>query len=133
MKAWFSVPFVMGMPRPRFGNGHAYTPSKAKKAMDAIKAAFIGAGGIKAPKGVPVTLTITTYRDMPKTTPKRFESIPDVVKPDLDNVQKLVMDALNGTAWHDDAQVNRFVGGKGDRMRGHGPVTYIGIMWGEDE
>ena len=133
MKIWFSVPFVMGMPRPRFGNEHAYTPSKAKKAMDAIKAAFIGAGGIKAPKGVPVTLTVTAYRDMPKTTPRRFESIPDVVRPDLDNIQKLVMDALNGTAWHDDAQVNRFIGGKGDRMRGHGPVTYIGIMWGEDE
>ena len=29
----------------------------------------------------------------------------DLTKPDVDNVLKLVMDALNGTAWRDDAQV----------------------------
>lgn len=28
-------------------------------------------------------------------------------KPDRDNIEKLVMDALNGVAWIDDAQVNR--------------------------
>lgn len=26
-------------------------------------------------------------------------------KPDMDNVVKIVLDALNGFAWHDDAQV----------------------------
>lgn len=133
MKAYFSVPFVMGMPRPRFGNGHAYTPAKAHDAMREIKDAFKASGGTMAPKGEPVTLSVTAYRDMPKTTPRRVESVPDVVKPDIDNVLKLVMDALNGVAWHDDSQVNRIIAGKGDRMRGHGSVTYIGIMWGEEE
>lgn len=26
-------------------------------------------------------------------------------KPDCDNIEKVIMDALNGIAWHDDAQV----------------------------
>ena len=26
-------------------------------------------------------------------------------RPDIDNISKIVMDALNGIAWHDDSQV----------------------------
>lgn len=32
-------------------------------------------------------------------------SVRPTKKPDVDNIVKIVLDALNGLAWHDDAQV----------------------------
>lgn len=134
MSARFYVPFVLGKGRARFmkGSGRAYTPRKTADAMESIRAAYAAAGGSKAPEGAEVSVHITTIRPLPKTTPRRIEDEPDVHKPDVDNIAKLVLDALNGVAWEDDAQVTDLVVGKCRRTRGVEPRTYVWIDWSVD-
>jgi Holliday junction resolvase RusA-like endonuclease len=53
------------------------------------------------------------------------------VKPDWDNVGKIVCDALNGVAWHDDAQI---VDAHVEKRYGIEPMVCVVIeMAGEDE
>lgn len=131
MTIMFEVPFVKGKERPRFSRSgkHVYTPSKTAKAEREIRKAFIAAGGVKAPKGVEVAVHITTVRPLPKSRPKRIESEPDICRPDVDNISKAVLDALNGVAWEDDAQVTELVVGKCERMRGVTEQTVVWINW----
>lgn len=131
MTITFEVPFVKGKERPRFSRSgkHVYTPSKTIKAEREIRKAFIAAGGVKAPKGVEVMVHITTVRPLPKSRPKRIESEPDIYKPDVDNIAKLVLDALNGCAWHDDTQVTELVVGKCERVREVTEQTVVWISW----
>ena len=131
MTIMFEVPFVKGKERPRFSRSgkHVYTPSKTAKAEREIRKAFIAAGGVKAPKGVEVAVHITTVRPLPKSRPKRIESEPDICRPDVDNISKAVLDALNGVAWEDDSQVTELVVGKCERMRGVTEQTVVWINW----
>lgn len=135
MSIRFYVPFVLGKGRARFmkGSGRAYTPRKTADAMESIRAAYAAAGGAKAPDGAEVSVHITTIRPLPKTAPKSVEDEPDIHRPDADNVAKLVLDALNGTAWDDDAQVTDLVVGKCRRIRGAVPRTYVWVDWSTDE
>lgn len=131
MRTSFRVPFVKGKGRVRFvrATGRTYTPDATAEAMYAIRAAYEAAGGAKAPKGAEVAVHITTVRPLPKGRPKRVESEPDVCKPDVDNIAKLVLDALNGTAWDDDTQVTELVVGKAERVRDVAESTYVWIGW----
>ena len=131
MTIMFEVPFVKGKERPRFSRSgkHVYTPSKTIKAEREIRKAYIAAGGVKAPKGVEVAVHITTVRPLPKSRPKRIESEPDICRPDVDNISKAVLDALNGVAWEDDSQVTELVVGKCERMRGVTEQTVVWINW----
>lgn len=135
MSIRFEVPFVRGKGRARFvrATGRAYTPDKTMEAMYAVRAAYVAAGGTKAPAGAEVSVHITAMRPLPKTAPKSIEDEPDIHRPDVDNLAKLVLDALNGTAWDDDAQVTDLVVGKCRRMRGAVPRTYVWIDWSTDE
>lgn len=87
----------------RGGRAMAYTPSKTVEAEERIRWQFRQANLEKVPEGVPLTVYIRFCIQRPKSCPK-MRVLP-VVKPDLDNLEKLVMDALNGFAWHDDAQI----------------------------
>lgn len=131
MTVMFDVPFVMGKGRVRFvkQTGRTYTPDRTAEAMERIRQAFVAAGGTQAPEDAEVTVHITTLRPLPKSRPKRIESEPDIYKPDIDNIAKLVLDALNGTAWHDDTQVTELVVGKCERMRDATERTVVWISW----
>ena len=56
-------------------------------------------------------MRITAYKPIPKSTSKRktLQMLDNVIrptkKPDWDNIGKIVCDALNKTAFHDDAQI----------------------------
>lgn len=130
----FTVPFVRGKGRVKFvkATGRTYTPDSTAEAMERVRQAFAAIGGERAPEGVPVRVSITTARGMPKSRPKRLESEPDVYKPDADNIAKLVLDSLNGTAWVDDTQVNVLSVQKYDRDRVAEEQTHIIVSW-EDE
>lgn len=67
----------------------------------------------------PLDIRIIAYYPIPQSTSKKRHKemlehrIRPTVKPDLDNVAKLIYDALNGVAWHDDnaivdTQVRKF-------------------------
>lgn len=84
----------------------------------AIREAFENATGRPSePFLGPIDVCIKTYRQLPKSTPKSVLSEPDTHKPDIDNVAKIVLDALNGVAWEDDAQVVSLTVSKLDRTR----------------
>lgn len=101
----FRVPFVRGKDRPRLARGRLYTPRITKKSEEAIGLAYQAAGGEYAPKGTPVMLRIVIHKAPPKSLAKRILMKLDLRKPDIDNVLKLVMDGLTGSAYYDDAQV----------------------------
>lgn len=78
----------------------------------------------------PVILTVDAYRPLPESRPRRVSSEPDTYKPDADNESKLVMDALNGLVWADDAQVVDLHVRKHPRARGQAERMDITIAPG---
>lgn len=109
----------VGKQRPRVVNGHAFTPKKTKDCEAAIRTAFLTAATaerIEAPRAVEVSVTV--YLPIPKSWPKKnrslaaFGDLHHTSRPDLDNLVKTVLDALNGIAWDDDAQVCRMTATK---------------------
>lgn len=98
----------------RGGYARAYTPDSTAAYENLIKLAY-GNRGISV---VPVELTITAYYRIPKSFSKRkrTEALSGVVrpqtKPDIDNVVKVVCDALNKVAYNDDTQVVKIVAEK---------------------
>lgn len=114
----FQVPFVHGLQRHRavVRDGHIYTYDTERNSADkaAIREAYLDASGRgrqgplpPARRGVPVAVSVTCQRVLPKSKPGRVRSEPDTHVPDADNCLKLVLDALNGVAWEDDSQVVR--------------------------
>lgn len=121
----FTVPGnPFGKQRPKFSKVGAYTKTYTPKETvlheKQVRACFLKtARGRKFAKGEPVDIRITAFYPIPKSTSMKRRRgmlehrIRPVVKPDLDNVAKLIYDALNGVAWHDDnaivdAQVRKF-------------------------
>ena len=136
----FSVPFVIGKARPKVTRHGNYTPAKTRRAEQAIRAAYEQAvtdkGGTvddyRSPAHESVSLRIETQRPLPESRRKGISTEPDTYMPDADNVTKLVMDALNGVAWVDDAQVDELVVSKRYRYRGAPERTTVRILWGDD-
>ena len=102
-----------GKGRPRFtmqgGRVHTYTPQQTKDAETLIASGYLLAGGRRYDGAV--QLGITAVYKIPKKTSKSKQAemlmhkIKPQTKPDIDNVVKLVLDALNGIAYRDDKQV----------------------------
>ena len=105
---------VVGEPvskgRPRFGRGKTYTPAKTIAAETFIQLCATQKGVLKMMNG-PLRLTITFSMGIPKSwsAKKKAEAelgnIRPTGKPDIDNLIKLVGDALNGIAYKDDSQI----------------------------
>lgn len=110
---------IMGEPqgkgRPRFArSGHTYTPEKTaayeKAAALAYKRRYQGKS---FEKGVPLEMRIRAYCKVPQSASKakRADMLSGMIRPiktpDADNIAKIICDALNGVAYHDDAQIVR--------------------------
>lgn len=106
---------VVGSARPRVTRRGTYIPQKTRDYRNRIKGAFMEAGGMR--RSGPVSVRVYVYRELPKSRPKRVESEPDTFKPDVDNIAKNVLDALNGIAWDDDSQVVELIVRKHPRSR----------------
>lgn len=78
--------------RPRVFGRHAVTPRKTMDAETAIRAAWMGKYPTLAPIVQDVHLWVVFY-------------MPDRKRRDVDNLAKLVQDALNGLAYEDDSQI----------------------------
>lgn len=115
MRIRFTVPGEpVGKGRPRVvrrgGFTQTYTPEKTASYENLVKLEFQRQGGRMLKDG-PVYMSITAWYGIPKSVSKRKREamigglIRPTKKPDCDNVAKIIADALNGLAWHDDSQV----------------------------
>ena len=103
-----------GKGRPRFTkNGHTFTPEKTANYETLVKLAFRQAYPNAEPIAakVEVIAKITAYYPIPVSTSKKLQAqmraglMKPTTKPDTDNIAKICLDALNGIAYHDDAQI----------------------------
>jgi len=112
------------------GKPHQYTPKATVNAEAEVRAAFHAAcPSWECVYDTPVQLTVLSYAAPPKAllTKRRMPAIlrerwQKLTKPDIDNVAKLVMDALNGVAWKDDALISDLIVRKRYSMTPHTDV-----------
>ena len=94
--------------RPRFDrrSGRVYTDSKTKEFEDAIGGAWLRqCGADRCDFTGEVEVDVEVWRPLAKSNPKKRVGSADLMKPDPDNIAKVVCDALNGVAFRDDSQV----------------------------
>ena len=114
-KIRFFVPGkVRGKGRPRFTvrgkYARAYTEKKTADYEMAVKRWGLAALAERAPLEGPIKLQMVAILEPPKSVSKtkRLQMLADdirpTVKPDLDNVMKMI-DALNGVCFRDDSQI----------------------------
>ena len=95
--------------RPRWSHGRVYTPSRTVNAENMIRKKWKEAGGemIHGPVAVTISFQLQTpksWSQAKKIMAQDREILP-LKKPDIDNILKIIMDGLNGVAYHDDKQV----------------------------
>ena len=108
----------------RIGKMQSITPEQTKSYEELIRWCYKASGG-KYLGEQPISLTIKAYYEIPKSfsKSKKLQAIQGQlrpsVKPDIDNVCKSVLDALNGVAYYDDKQVISIVCEKWYAERGY--------------
>lgn len=115
-----SVSFVVpgepvGKGRPRFvmATGRAYTPEKTARYEHLVKLEYekVHGPGLTFGSFAQIGIRLDAYFSVPQSVsrPKRAQMLNGAKrptkKPDLDNVLKVVGDALNGLAYYDDSQI----------------------------
>lgn len=114
MKIRFSVPGEpVGKGRPRFTkSGHTYTPQKTRDYEEFIRNCFyLQNGSMRFCENIPLNISIDACCAIPKNASKKKREamingqILPTKKPDVDNITKIVLDALNGVAYYDDKQI----------------------------
>ncbi len=95
-----------GKARPRFARGVVYTPPDTANYERVVGLIYKASKG-KLLEGE-VIVTIDAFFDIPKSA-KKAEAKQGVirpkVKPDVDNIAKIILDGLNGVAYSDDSHV----------------------------
>ena len=112
----FEVPGkITGKGRPRVNSytGIVYTPTKTKDYESLIEQYFL----LKYPRFKQIEqrtkVSIIAYFDIPKSTKKSDiaemlnNEISPTKKPDIDNIVKIVLDAMNKFAFKDDIQITK--------------------------
>jgi Holliday junction resolvase RusA-like endonuclease len=99
-------PFAKQRPRAT-RTGRMYTPAETVRFETVVRQA--GLEQFTAPLTGPVSVTIFATFEAPESwsKKKRVEHLhrPHTQKPDLDNIEKAILDGLNRVAFVDDAQV----------------------------
>lgn len=107
----FMTPVAKG--RPKFsvnrhtGRAMAHTPAKTSDAERSLRSLLLDHDPQIHARAEALSCTFDFYMLKPKSAGKKRPY--PTVKPDLDNLEKLVKDACNGILWHDDAQVVQVV------------------------
>lgn len=118
-------PVAMG--RPRFAAGkRTYLPKKTKDGVDFVRAFLLGAPRFEGP----VALDIVFVMKRPKSMmgkKYRADRIFHAKRPDIDNLIKLVADALQPRVLKDDAQIVMLNASKWYSSKDEDPHTKISI------
>lgn len=104
---------IRGKGRPRvLRSGHTYTPKNTKDYEMLVKESYIAQCGTQNKiKEKPVQVSIHAHFLVPKSyTKKKRKAIKQgdllpTKTPDIDNIAKIITDALNGVAYKDDKQI----------------------------
>lgn len=112
----FEVPGkIIGKGRPRLNTytGSVYTPTRTKDYESLIEQYFL----LKYPRYKPfegrVQIEINAFFEIPKNAKKADKElmlenkINPTKKPDIDNIIKIILDAMNGIAFKDDIQITK--------------------------
>lgn len=103
-----------GKGRPRFSptSGSVRTPENTVNYETMVKWYYkMASRGFKFPDNAMLDMRIYAYYSIPKSDSKKKKQaklenrIRPMKKPDMDNVCKIVADALNAIAYHDDTQI----------------------------
>lgn len=103
------VPVAKG--RPRFSRYGAYTPKKTQEYEEYVKMCWLAKYGSIQLSEQPLEMNIVFYLPIPKSINKKQRAemlngkIKHTKKPDIDNLIKSVLDALNGIAYSDDSKI----------------------------
>ena len=125
----------VGKGRPRFTkSGHTYTPQKTKDyehklaaaASDAMQNLGLEPWSGKCKVGVLAQFEIpTSWPKKRREAAVRYEVHPG--RPDIDNLVKIALDAINGVVFEDDAQVYMV-----QAMKRYGdPMLLVSVEWDE--
>ena len=97
--------------RPRTTKqGHTYTPQKTVNYETLVRELYILQNFRQQLEGE-LVMTVRAYFTIPKSASKKKAAdmaggrIRPTKRPDWDNVGKIISDALNGLAYHDDSQI----------------------------
>ena len=113
--------------RPKFGNGHAYTPEKTVNYEQMVKISYLQSERVRF-TGEQLKMEITAFLGIPKSTSKKNKAlmIEGIMrpkkKPDWDNLGKICADALNKIAYNDDSQI---VSGSVDKYYSNEPRVEV--------
>ena len=99
---------ITGKGRPRVTMHGTYTPAKTRHYEELVKLRYKQACKLPPAEGE-ILITIIAYMIPAKSLSKKKKAeimmVHPMKKPDIDNIAKIVLDALNGVAWVDDKQV----------------------------
>lgn len=100
--------------RPRFGNGHGYTPAETKRQEALVKREYMAQNGKMLSGAIEVEFLFVFEPPKSWSKKKRTRAIgmPKMTKPDNDNLVKLCLDALNGVAYSDDNRISKIISEK---------------------
>lgn len=119
-----------GKGRPRMANGHCYTPQTTRDYERLVAQEYKAQVKAYFSKGCPISVDITAYMPIPKSASKAKRAemqsgqIKPIGKPDIDNICKAVLDALNGVAYADDTQVVKI---RAEKLYSTEPCTLVAI------
>lgn len=103
------VPVAKG--RPRLGRYGTYTPKKTQEYEEYVKMCWVAKYGSIQPSEQSLEVNIVFYMPIPKSYSKKQRAeilsgrLKHTKKPDIDNLIKSVLDALNGIAYSDDSKI----------------------------
>lgn len=102
---------VQAKQRVRLGRYSRYTPEQTRNYENWVKLSFINQYPNFKPLENELVVSIKAYFEIPKSVSKKKReqmlkgSIRPTIKPDLDNIAKSILDALNKLAYVDDKQI----------------------------
>ncbi len=95
----------------RFGKQITYTPKQTSEYEKLVRASYTAVSKMFFDKNIPLEISIVALFSIPQSKGKKLKDsmlkgdILPTKKPDSDNIIKIILDALNGACYHDDAQI----------------------------
>lgn len=133
----FTVPGpAVGKGRPRIGkigpHARMFTPEKTVNYEGRVALCAQQAMAGRTLFEGPLAVELEIVCQVPASWSKRKHAdalsgfVQPTTKPDIDNVEKAIFDALNGVAWNDDVQVVRVI-----KSKQYGPVPGVSVSISE--